>query len=116
MGAKLQQAGYNYVIIEKNANVGGTWFENTYPGIAVDTPNHFYSYSFRMEPNWDHYFARGHEIQSYIEQCYAEMGISEHVRFEEEVISANWEQSPTTSGTSPFAARMAVLMPNTPTR
>ena len=90
MGAKLQEAGYDYVIIEKNDNVGGTWYENTYPGIAVDTPNHFYSYSFRMEPNWDHYFARGDEIQTYIEKCYAEMGIADHVRFKQEVVSAIW--------------------------
>ena len=92
MGAKLKEAGYQFIIVEKNDNVGGTWYENTYPGIAVDTPNHFYSYSFRMEPNWDHYFARGDEIQRYIETCYAEMGIADHVRFEQEVISTVWDK------------------------
>ena len=92
MGAKLKEAGYHFTVIEKNDNVGGTWYENTYPGIAVDTPNHFYSYSFRMEPNWDHYFARGDEIQRYIETCYAEMGIADHVRFEQEVISTVWDK------------------------
>ena len=91
MGAKLKEAGYDFTIVEKNDNVGGTWYENTYPGIAVDTPNHFYSYSFRMEPNWDHYFARGDEIQHYIETCYAEMGIADHVRFEQEVVSTIWD-------------------------
>ena len=94
MGAKLKEAGYEFTIVEKNDNVGGTWYENTYPGIAVDTPNHFYSYSFRMEPNWDHYFARGDEIQSYIETCYGEMGIADHVRFEQEVVSCSLEQGP----------------------
>ena len=93
MGAKLKEAGYDFVVIEKNDNVGGTWYENTYPGIAVDTPNHFYSYSFRMEPNWDHYFARGDEIQNYIEKCYAEMGIADHVRLEEEVVSTIWNKA-----------------------
>lgn len=92
LGAKLKEAGYDFTVIEKNDNVGGTWYENTYPGIAVDTPNHFYSYSFRMEPNWDHYFARGDEIQTYIQKCYAEMAIADHVRFEEEVISCVWDQ------------------------
>ncbi|KHK90429.1 hypothetical protein LK12_15785 [Novosphingobium malaysiense] len=90
MGAKLKEAGYNFVIVEKNDKVGGTWYENTYPGVAVDTPNHFYSYSFRMDPNWDHYFARGHEILNYINTCYTEMGISDHVRFEQEVVSCTW--------------------------
>ena len=93
LGAKLKEAGYDFVVIEKNDNVGGTWYENTYPGIAVDTPNHFYSYSFRMDPNWDHYFARGDEIQNYIEKCYAEMGIAGHMRFEEEVVSAIWNKA-----------------------
>lgn len=93
MGAKLRVAGIPFSIIEKNADVGGTWFENTYPGIAVDTPNHFYSYSFRMEPNWDHYFARGDEIQHYIKTCYAEMGIADHVRFEQEVVTAVWDKA-----------------------
>lgn len=92
MGAKLKEAGFSFTIIEKNADVGGTWYENTYPGIAVDTPNHFYSYSFRMEPNWDHYFARGDEILAYIKTCYAEMKIAGHVRFEEEVLSTVWNK------------------------
>jgi len=92
MGAKLKEADIPFVVIEKNPEVGGTWFENTYPGIAVDTPNHFYSYSFRMEPNWDHYFARGGEILSYIRKCYSEMAISDHVRFEQEVVSCTWDK------------------------
>ena len=46
MGIKLQEAGIPFTIIEKNPDVGGTWLENTYPGIGVDTANHFYSYSF----------------------------------------------------------------------
>ncbi len=93
MGAKLKEAGIPFIMIEKNADVGGTWYENTYPGVAVDTPNHFYSYSFRMEPNWDHYFARGDEILNYINKCYTEMDIAEHVRFEEEVVSCIWDKN-----------------------
>ena len=90
MGAKLKEAGYDFTIVEKNADVGGTWLENTYPGIAVDTPNHFYSYSFRMNPDWDHYFARGNEIQDYIQTCYAEMAIADRLRFEQQVVSCVW--------------------------
>ena len=91
MAAKLAEAGIPFVLIEKNPEVGGTWFENTYPGVAVDTPNHFYSYSFRVKPDWDHYFARGDEILDYIRTCYGEMQIADHVRFEEEVVSAVWD-------------------------
>src|SRR5262249_8994265 len=91
MAAKLKEAGLDFVVIEKNADVGGTWFENSYPGCAVDTPNHFYSYSFRLNPDWGHYFARRDEILGYIRTCYREMGIADRVRFQEEVVSARWD-------------------------
>ena len=90
MAAKLKDAGIPFTVIEKNEGVGGTWFENTYPGVAVDTPNHFYSYSFRVKPDWDHYFARGPEIIDYIRTCYGEMGIAQHIHFREEVAAAIW--------------------------
>ena len=93
MAAKLKEAGIAFTVIEKNPDVGGTWYENTYPGVAVDTPNHFYSYSFRVKPDWDHYFATGPEIIDYIRTCYREMGIADHMRFEEEVVSAIWNEA-----------------------
>ncbi len=92
MSAKLKDAAIPFVTIEKNPDVGGTWFENTYPGVAVDTPNHFYSYSFRVKPDWEHYFATGPEIIDYIRTCYREMDIADHMRFEEEVVSAIWNR------------------------
>ena len=48
-GIRLQEAGIPYTIVEKNAGVGGTWYENTYPGCRVDVGNHFYCYSFEPE-------------------------------------------------------------------
>ena len=54
---RLQQAGVPFVVLEKNDDVGGTWFENTYPGCRVDVPNHFYSYSFAQKPDWPQYFS-----------------------------------------------------------
>ncbi len=93
MCAKLKEAGIPFVCIEKNSDVGGTWFENTYPGVAVDTPNHFYSYSFRVKSDWKNYFSRGPEIIDYIRTCYREMDIAQHMRFEEEVLSAVWDKT-----------------------
>ncbi len=90
MAIKLKEAGIPFTVIEKNDDVGGTWYENSYPGVAVDTPNHFYSYSFRTSSDWDHYFAQGPEIIRYIRTVYAESGVQEHIRFEEEVVSAVW--------------------------
>ena len=91
MAIKLKEAGIPFTVIEKNDDVGGTWYENTYPGVAVDTPNHFYSYSFRTSSDWDHYFAQGPEIIRYIRTVYAESGVKEHIRFEEEVVAAIWQ-------------------------
>ena len=65
---KLQEAGLNdFAIYEKADRLGGTWRENTYPGIACDVPSHFYSYSFAPNPNWSHRFSAGSEIQNYFE-------------------------------------------------
>ena len=50
---KLREAGYDdYVIYEKSDRVGGTWRDNTYPGVACDVPAHLYTYSFEPNPSW----------------------------------------------------------------
>ncbi len=64
-GIRLQEAGIPFTIIEKNPDVGGTWFENSYPGCRVDVGNHFYCYSFEPSDHWTEYFAQQPEIQSY---------------------------------------------------
>jgi 4-hydroxyacetophenone monooxygenase len=91
MAIKLKEAGIPFTVIEKNDDVGGTWYENSYPGVAVDTPNHFYSYSFRTSSDWDHYFAQGPEIINYIRTVYRESGVADHMRFEQEVVRAAWD-------------------------
>ncbi len=93
MGIRLKQAGIPYTIIEKNDSVGGTWYENTYPGIGVDTANHFYSYSFDINHDWDHFFAKGSEILSYIRRNAERERIQEHIRFREEVTQTQWDES-----------------------
>lgn len=65
-GIKLEEAGYDYVTIEKNPEVGGTWWENRYPGVGVDTPSHFYSYSFEINPEWNQYHPHGQDMQDYL--------------------------------------------------
>ncbi len=86
MGIKLREAGITDVtILEKAHKVGGTWRENTYPGVACDVPAHMYTYSFRGNPEWAHRFAHGDEIQSYFETVAKEYGISDSVRFNEAV-------------------------------
>ena len=55
---RLERAGIPYVVIEKNADVGGTWLENSYPGCRVDVANHFYSYSFAPNHDWPEFFSQ----------------------------------------------------------
>lgn len=92
MGVRLKQAGIPFVIVEKNAEVGGTWYENTYPGIGVDTPCHFYSFSLLPNTDWPDFFSKGAEIQAYLERIVEEFGIREHIRFNEEICSAEYDE------------------------
>ena len=64
-GIRLKEAGIPFTIIEKNSGVGGTWFENSYPGARVDVGNHFYCYSFEPSNEWTEFFAQQPELQSY---------------------------------------------------
>ena len=65
---KLREAGItNITLLEKAASMGGTWRENTYPGVACDVPSHGYTYSFEHNPDWSNLFPRGEEI--YLRFC-----------------------------------------------
>ncbi len=84
MAIRLREAGItNITILEKADRPGGTWRENTYPGVACDVPAHMYTYSFRGNPEWRHRFAHGPEIQSYFEQVAREYGVMEQIRCNE---------------------------------
>ena len=85
---RLKQLGIPFELLEKNADVGGTWLENTYPGCAVDTPNHFYSYSFQVNNDWSRHFSRRDEILAYIREVVRVHGLREHIRFGVEVTEA----------------------------
>ncbi len=90
-GIKLREAGFDdFVIYEKAERLGGTWRENTYPGIACDVPSHLYSYSFAPNPEWTHRFAPGDEIEAYFEDVAARHGVTERIRFGEEVEHLSW--------------------------
>ncbi len=89
---RLQGAGIPYVVIEKNAEVGGTWYENRYPGAGVDTPNHIYSYSFAKH-DWSRYFALQGEIQGYFEGVADQYGVRANIRFNTRVESARYDEA-----------------------
>ncbi|MGH9080162.1 MAG: flavin-containing monooxygenase [Acidimicrobiales bacterium] len=89
-GIRLSGAGIPFTVVEKNPGPGGTWWENRYPGCRVDVGNHFYCYSFAPNSQWSEFFARQPELQAYFERCMHDSGISDHVRFDTEVVGARW--------------------------
>jgi 4-hydroxyacetophenone monooxygenase len=91
-GIRLKQAGVPFVIIEKNADVGGTWFENTYPGARVDVSNAFYSYSFAQKTDWPKHFSPQEVLLDYFRDCANEYGLRDHIRFNTEVVSADFNE------------------------
>jgi len=95
-GIRLQEAGIPFTIVEKNAGVGGTWWENSYPGARVDVGNHFYCYSFEPSDHWTEYFARQPELQRYFQSVMDKHGIGSHVRWETEVLGATWDEDTAT--------------------
>ncbi|MEL6980275.1 MAG: NAD(P)/FAD-dependent oxidoreductase [Pseudomonadota bacterium] len=90
---RLREAGIpveNITILEKADRVGGTWRDNTYPGVACDVPSHHYAFSF--EPYaWSHQCAEGAEIQGYMEMVSAKYGVTDNVRFGEAVTACRYD-------------------------
>ncbi|HYQ32097.1 MAG TPA: NAD(P)-binding protein, partial [Lapillicoccus sp.] len=95
-GIRLGEAGIPYTIVEKNAGVGGTWWENSYPGARVDVGNHFYCYSFELSDHWTEFFAQQPELQAYFERVMTKHGVEPHVRWETEVLGADWDEASAT--------------------
>jgi cation diffusion facilitator CzcD-associated flavoprotein CzcO len=88
---KLKEAGLtDFTIYEKADRVGGTWRENTYPGLSCDVPSHLYSYSFAPTPEWSHRYSPGAEIQGYFERIAREHDIERQGRFGDEVTSCRF--------------------------
>lgn len=93
MGLRLKQAGLPFVILEKNEGVGGTWFENRYPGLRVDVPSHAYSFSFIQDHDWSHLYSFQPDLLAYFRKCLDRFGIADHIRFGVEVTGADWNEA-----------------------
>ncbi len=87
MGIKLLQRAIPFKIYEKAPAVGGTWRENTYPGLCCDVPSQYYRYSFEPNPEWTLLFSPGQEICSYLEKTARRRGVYPHIRFGCEITS-----------------------------
>lgn len=89
---KLREAGCrNVVVYEKADRIGGTWRENTYPGLTCDVPAHAYTYEFAPNAEWSSYLVGGGEIQDYFEKVVDDYDIRPLIRFNEEVTRASWQ-------------------------
>ncbi len=87
---KLQRAGIDFVIFERSEGVGGTWWDNRYPGAETDAASHLYAYSFAPY-DWSRTHVRQAEIQGYLEHVVESFGLLPHIRFKETVTEVHWQ-------------------------
>lgn len=90
MSVQLSEAGVEHVVLEKNDDVGGSWWENRYPGAGVDTPSYLYSIS-SFEHHWSTHFGKRDEVQGYLAAYADEHRLRERIRFGVEVTSAAYD-------------------------
>jgi cation diffusion facilitator CzcD-associated flavoprotein CzcO len=93
MAAALKRMNIqDFVIFERADDVGGTWRDNTYPGIGVDIPVFAYQFSYELKPDWSRFFPKGGEVKQYVDDYVAKYEIRPHVRFNSEVRSRTWDE------------------------
>lgn len=88
---KAREAGHEVTVLERNPRVGGTWYENTYPGVACDVPVALYQLSFAQSMNWTRAYPQGAEIQAYAEELADRFQLRPHLRLGEAATEARWD-------------------------
>ncbi|WP_033287642.1 flavin-containing monooxygenase [Amycolatopsis jejuensis] len=90
----LEQRGVrDVVVLERSAGIGGTWYNNRYPGLACDVPSDLYSYSFFQDYDWSRAFARRSEMCRYVEEAAQRFGVADRVVLNAGVESARWDEA-----------------------
>jgi cation diffusion facilitator CzcD-associated flavoprotein CzcO len=90
---QLRRSGIeNFVILDREDDLGGTWYVNHYPGLAVDVPTTTYSYFFEPNPNWSRLFSTGAEIKQYADDVADKYDVRRHIRFSTVVDGARWDE------------------------
>ena len=91
---ELKRAGrHNFVVLEKSAGLGGTWWNNRYPGAHVDVPAPLYCFSFEPNPRWQSRFAAAVEIQAYMAHCADKYALHPHLRLGCAITAARFDES-----------------------
>src|SRR5277367_972336 len=94
MAIKLRQAGiFDFVMLEKSDEIGGTWRDNTYPGAACDVPSPLYSFSFEQDFDWPRFYSRQPDIHRYQRHCVEKYKLAQHVRLNTEVARAEFDEA-----------------------
>ena len=89
---QLKRLGYsNFVLLDRQPDLGGTWYVNHYPGLACDVPTTTYSYFFEPNPNWTRLFSTGPEIKQYADHVADKYDVRRHIRFNSIVEGARWD-------------------------
>ncbi|PLB40928.1 flavin-containing monooxygenase [Aspergillus candidus] len=84
---------FEIVVYEKNTKIGGTWFENRYPGCKCDITSHNYQFSWHPNPGWTSFFSPAQEIEEYLCTVCKEERMADAIHTDHEVVSAEWEES-----------------------
>ncbi|EEY17853.1 4-hydroxyacetophenone monooxygenase [Verticillium alfalfae VaMs.102] len=92
MEKQMVPDSWELTLFEKNPHFGGTWYENTYPGVACDIPSHLYTFSWDPKPDWSHYFAYGDEIQRYFEDFAERNRSKRYMKLNTKVVEARWDE------------------------
>lgn len=82
----------DFVILEREPDVGGVWHSNTYPGCTCDIPSHLYSFSYAPNPDWSSTYSLQPEIRDYLRRCADEFGLRPHLRTGVDVTAARWDE------------------------
>jgi cation diffusion facilitator CzcD-associated flavoprotein CzcO len=94
MGIKLLEAGMkSFLIIEKSADIGGTWWDNRYPGCACDIPSHLYSFSFAPSTEWTRMYPGQQEIHAYLKRCVEKYALAPYLRLNTRFQEAVWDET-----------------------
>ncbi|RPE70823.1 cation diffusion facilitator CzcD-associated flavoprotein CzcO [Tibeticola sediminis] len=87
----LREGRRDFVILEKQPGLGGTWWDNRYPGAHVDVPAPVYSFSFAPNPRWSRRFASAPEIQRYMQALAERLGLLPHLRLRTRLVRAQFD-------------------------
>lgn len=93
MAVAAKVAGFDFEVLEKNAGVGGVWWQNRYPGVGVDTHSKYYSLSFEVNAEWTNSHPQGEEFREYLDHVARKHGVFDRITFDAEVTDLIWDEA-----------------------